>query len=115
MLFRSTLKITNVRFKENSATQGGGLFTFDNNPVTEIYSSSFSMNSASNGGGGMFTYYTSITCENTKFSHNSGFEGGGIQIYEGSMQLDSLEIIGNLRSEERRVGKECRSRWSPYH
>ena len=26
-------------------------------------------------------------------------------------------IIGNLviRSEERRVGKECRSRWSPYH
>ena len=29
------------------------------------------------------------------------------------------ETIGNLengkRSEERRVGKECRSRWSPYH
>src|SRR5256885_12038772 len=22
---------------------------------------------------------------------------------------------GSLRSEERRVGKECRSRWSPYH
>ena len=22
---------------------------------------------------------------------------------------------GNMRSEERRVGKECRSRWSPYH
>ena len=21
----------------------------------------------------------------------------------------------SLRSEERRVGKECRSRWSPYH
>ena len=21
----------------------------------------------------------------------------------------------NYRSEERRVGKECRSRWSPYH
>src|SRR3712207_369042 len=24
-------------------------------------------------------------------------------------------ITGALRSEERRVGKECRSRWSPYH
>ena len=24
-------------------------------------------------------------------------------------------IIGEYRSEERRVGKECRSRWSPYH
>ena len=23
--------------------------------------------------------------------------------------------VGNARSEERRVGKECRSRWSPYH
>ena len=23
--------------------------------------------------------------------------------------------IYDLRSEERRVGKECRSRWSPYH
>ena len=22
---------------------------------------------------------------------------------------------GYVRSEERRVGKECRSRWSPYH
>ena len=24
-------------------------------------------------------------------------------------------IAGPFRSEERRVGKECRSRWSPYH
>src|SRR3546814_15332163 len=32
---------------------------------------------------------------------------------------DQLNIIGLVRSEERRVGKECvstcRSRWSPYH
>ena len=25
------------------------------------------------------------------------------------------EMMKNDRSEERRVGKECRSRWSPYH
>src|SRR2546422_433610 len=24
-------------------------------------------------------------------------------------------VLGEQRSEERRVGKECRSRWSPYH
>src|SRR2546427_407797 len=24
-------------------------------------------------------------------------------------------VVPELRSEERRVGKECRSRWSPYH
>ena len=28
--------------------------------------------------------------------------------------LDDVSEI-NSRSEERRVGKECRSRWSPYH
>ena len=26
-----------------------------------------------------------------------------------------LKALDNKRSEERRVGKECRSRWSPYH
>jgi len=26
-----------------------------------------------------------------------------------------IEAAANIRSEERRVGKECRSRWSPYH
>src|SRR5256886_17078531 len=27
----------------------------------------------------------------------------------------NYRIVFSLRSEERRVGKECRSRWSPYH
>ena len=27
----------------------------------------------------------------------------------------SEECAEYMRSEERRVGKECRSRWSPYH
>src|SRR2546422_11285939 len=25
------------------------------------------------------------------------------------------DLVQEVRSEERRVGKECRSRWSPYH
>ena len=32
--------------------------------------------------------------------------------------LDALmeqDPMSRVRSEERRVGKECRSRWSPYH
>ena len=29
-------------------------------------------------------------------------------------QLVNL-TVKEVRSEERRVGKECRSRWSPYH
>ena len=38
----------------------------------------------------------------------------------GNHDLNALNSAGEktadwLRSEERRVGKECRSRWSPYH
>src|SRR3712207_9586583 len=29
--------------------------------------------------------------------------------------VDAQRDVQVLRSEERRVGKECRSRWSPYH
>ena len=28
---------------------------------------------------------------------------------------EKMKEINAARSEERRVGKECRSRWSPYH
>src|SRR2546422_9611704 len=35
-------------------------------------------------------------------------------LFEAGLPLDrALSILE--RSEERRVGKECRSRWSPYH
>src|SRR2546425_9699843 len=30
-------------------------------------------------------------------------------------ETERRELPLHLRSEERRVGKECRSRWSPYH
>src|SRR3712207_6520894 len=32
-----------------------------------------------------------------------------------TFEVDEQEITVGERSEERRVGKECRSRWSPYH
>ena len=39
-------------------------------------------------------------------------------IANGYLQLVDVLVINDAssdRSEERRVGKECRSRWSPYH
>ena len=30
-------------------------------------------------------------------------------------EINEKEMKETIRSEERRVGKECRSRWSPYH
>ena len=52
--------------------------------------------------------------------------GNDIFLSRGSLTRESLHIqvlrintkyerYALLRSEERRVGKECRSRWSPYH
>ena len=38
--------------------------------------------------------------------------GGAIKKAIKNIVEDSFIV---LRSEERRVGKECRSRWSPYH
>jgi len=35
--------------------------------------------------------------------------------YETRTDLDTRMVHKVERSEERRVGKECRSRWSPYH
>src|SRR3712207_3657278 len=39
-----------------------------------------------------------------------------IKLHEKASEFLILETVFNKkRSEERRVGKECRSRWSPYH
>ena len=38
----------------------------------------------------------------------------GGELSFGEYGLKALEPAW-IRSEERRVGKECRSRWSPYH
>ena len=37
-----------------------------------------------------------------------------VQSY-GSSDYAAAQLSHRVRSEERRVGKECRSRWSPYH
>ena len=34
---------------------------------------------------------------------------------KSSPHTDGFRLRTSTRSEERRVGKECRSRWSPYH
>ena len=61
----------------------------------------------------------------SKNNADIGFEasvGGGIPIIRAIKEgftannIQSVYgIVNGTRSEERRVGKECRSRWSPYH
>ena len=46
-------------------------------------------------------------------------EGFNVRPYYRAENLEGIKFLGSqageFRSEERRVGKECRSRWSPYH
>src|SRR3712207_8433502 len=68
------------------------------------------------------------TCALPIFIALSGTVGEGVQaaldagldayasILTRPCTLDhALQETSDFRSEERRVGKECRSRWSPYH
>ena len=52
----------------------------------------------------------SITSPNGQLQLNFSVNAQGEPVYELSYKGKPV-----IRSEERRVGKECRSRWSPYH
>ena len=63
----------------------------------------------------------------TILNHTLGFPRVGLRrelkkaqesYWAGNSTREELLTVGRelrARSEERRVGKECRSRWSPYH
>ena len=43
-------------------------------------------------------------------------EEADLVLYDALVDIGALRHAARARrSEERRVGKECRSRWSPYH
>ena len=53
-----------------------------------------------------------------KYGTDKVFSPGTVIISAAGEVSDIRKIVSSIlaeRSEERRVGKECRSRWSPYH
>src|SRR2546430_14308783 len=49
-------------------------------------------------------------------THRSWVDEQGALVSQPTLTVEELKaIVDEARSEERRVGKECRSRWSPYH
>ena len=57
---------------------------------------------------GAIVMWASLAALGAALAHVPPFLLTGLGLLAGS-------VVAQLRSEERRVGKECRSRWSPYH
>ena len=51
----------------------------------------------------------------TKDALLEGLQGSKRNSMSVILENTKKYLSENARSEERRVGKECRSRWSPYH
>src|SRR4051794_41267694 len=57
------------------------------------------------------SYNLSLSVLKRKFD----IEQGSTLIWTGDPTSADIDITASYRSEERRVGKECRSRWAPEH
>ena len=76
---------------------------------------------------GAFLVFHATIKNREKFHRYAEAVNGSLPAFDGEIVIrgrthavllgpdDGHEIVAVLRSEERRVGKECRSRWSPYH
>ena len=57
-----------------------------------------------------------IASSSVEYKRRIGYVPQEISLSQRLTARENLMLVGRLyRSEERRVGKECRSRWSPYH
>ena len=59
--------------------------------------------------------YRRVSSDIGKGSVSGQEEGIGQLSHQGGSRILEWVAYPFSRSEERRVGKECRSRWSPYH
>ena len=55
-------------------------------------------------------YSHKLYCNAFHYTSNPSIAEDGVQ-----QIFEKILLHPDTRSEERRVGKECRSRWSPYH
>ena len=62
----------------------------------------------------MLTLYIINTCDTCRKARKALEESGALT--RDATKPRAIDLAERRdRSEERRVGKECRSRWSPYH
>ena len=115
MLFRSY-----VEFSTRNITETKKFFTLVFGWAFEDYGPEYSAFSGEGLDGGFFQSDKFSSTNNGAaliifFSDNLEETLIKVQHFGGDIIRDIFSFPGGRRSEERRVGKECRSRWSPYH
>ena len=93
-----------------TGTTGTGLYTGGNN---YLFITTGGINRVLFNGGSMYGYGAYSIKGSTSLTLAS--DGGDITLTPSVNTIFGSGNVGIGRSEERRVGKECRSRWSPYH
>jgi CSLREA domain-containing protein len=90
------LIVSNVTFSANSSTgYGGGMYNSASNPTLTLNGVTFSGNSSTSGGG-MFNSNSSPTLTNVTFSANSSTDsGGGMYNFYSSPTLTNVTFSGN--------------------
>ena len=62
-----------------------------------------------------YEYERPFTCRNVEvILSGNNYQAHRLKVMASDDGVN-FHLVKQLRSEERRVGKECRSRWSPYH
>ena len=62
-----------------------------------------------------FSRHGDFTIKEAQLLERHGYAFNELELGKREPVTDDEKQFVSVRSEERRVGKECRSRWSPYH
>jgi predicted outer membrane repeat protein len=90
--------VRNSVFTGNSATRGGGIY-FGGGALLEVQGSSFSLNTASDSGGGLYNLGTATLQECTLSKNSAGSAGGGIfNGASGALAVKDSTVLNNVAS-----------------
>jgi predicted outer membrane repeat protein len=117
--FAAPLQVNGSLFQANTALDGGGLFN-DSGAAVTLHSVTFQSNTAGHGGGvensgaltmthglldgnlvtgsggGLWNLGGTVILRQTTVSNNSAYEGGGVNSYGSALEMQDVNIVGNV-------------------
>ena len=91
----STATLNSVIFRSNSGGYGGGL---ENSGTVDVSDSLFELNTVTGSGGGLWNLGGTVNMQRTTVRNNTAYEGGGVNSYGTLLQMENVNIVGNVAS-----------------